>query len=133
MPFLVNDVIVEPNPNASPAGDPNFPLSGDAFAALSLVDIAALAKREYAADADFPRNAPVAAANLAGLVITKTMANALRIAVTDPAAGDGGLRVDFANLSIEVMADLVSKQNTGDLNMVYVNWMVWSAVDAGAA
>ena len=130
MPFLMNDVIVEPSARATPVANPDFPLSGAAFAALSLSDIAHLARGEFAADGDFPRTKPHVAGNLAGLVLAKTPANAMRIAIVDPAQGVDGVKVDFANLSLELMADLTARQTAGDLNMTYVNWMVWSAVDA---
>ncbi|MEL7029744.1 MAG: hypothetical protein AAGL49_11155 [Pseudomonadota bacterium] len=130
MLFLINAAVVDPDPAANPANNPAFPLPADRFAALRFEDILFLAKTEFLSDPDFPHTKPKLAAGLAGLLIMKGRVNALRLSINDPAAGAAGVGASLADLSIEVMADLVSKQAHGALTLQYVDLIIWSQIRA---
>lgn len=126
MPFLINDVIVDPREDASPITNPDFPLTANEFAKLSPAKLAELARREFLDDPEFPKNAPRVAEGLAGLVAAKTPANALRIKQVEPDAAPHGVKVQFATLEFGLMSQLDEEFQAGKLTVDFLDKTIWS-------
>ena len=127
MPFLMNDQLIDPSAMANPINNPAFPLSWEAFARITIPDIAELAKAEFLQDPEFPRTQPEVAERIAGMITAKQPINAMRI--QKAAGGPDAVAVDFARLNIAAMAEVHGLNIGGKLTLEAVNQGIWAQVE----
>jgi len=121
MLFLVNDLIVELNPESMVN-----PLDEERFSTLSLDYISHLGKEMFAANPMAHRHTPERAKRLAYLIHLKTpRTNAVSFSLTQ-AGGLDGVDVEFKSLSEVILSVLYEQQSSGDLDTQKIDMAVWN-------
>jgi hypothetical protein len=121
MLFLVNDLIVELNPESMV-----HPLDGERFSNLSLDYIAHLGKEMFAADPMAHRHSPERAKRLAYLIHLKApRTNAVSFSL-NPSGGLDGVDVEYKSLNEMMLGVLYQQQVTGELDTQKIEMAVWN-------
>jgi len=125
MMFLMNDVVLDINTNERP------PLPPARFHALSVQAVIRLGAELFAQSPRLPHTDPEKARRLAMLILAKApeVNAALFVAPGERCTPDQVIN-RFANLSIEVVADLYGRQQRGELNAVAADQEVWRRLAA---
>ena len=122
MSFLLNDVIFE-------LADGSFALPPPEANSrrLSMGDVTYLGAELFAEMPSLHRHNPKRCLRLIGLILSKSSnINAALFLAPSRGCAPHLVTVRYAELSIEIMADLVMQQTRSRLTSVYVNSQVWS-------
>lgn len=121
MLFLVNDLIIELNPESM-----INPLDGDRFSNLSLDYIVHLGKEMFAANSMAHHHSPDRMKRLAFLIHLKNpLTNAVSFSLNH-SGGVEGVDVEFKSLNEMVLGMLYSQQVSGELDAQKIDTAVWN-------
>jgi hypothetical protein len=126
MLFLMNDVIL-----SFDAAELTPPMTRDRFAALSLNYVGELGKELFAEEPLLPHKDRERAERLAALIVAKSSdVNAALFIAPGRGCRKDDVQVRYAQLSIEVMATLLQRQNSGALTNLEADRQVWRRLAA---
>lgn len=125
MLFLLNDVILNLEANASP------PLNTRSLKALSPHALTRLGQEMYAEEPLLHRVDPARAARLALLIAAKTPEiNAVLFAAPAKGCSPEAVAIRYATLTIDVMAHLFMEQKRGAMTPALADRQVWRRLAA---
>lgn len=126
MLFLMNDVVLSFDP-----AELTPPVTRDRFAKLSLSYVGELGKELFAEEPLLPHKDPERAARLAALIAMKASdINAALFIAPGRGCRTADVQVRYVQLSVEVMATLLERQNSGALTNIEADRQVWRRLAA---
>ncbi|MFY8210710.1 MAG: hypothetical protein ACOVOE_15555 [Caulobacter sp.] len=126
MLFLMNDVVLSFDP-----AELTPPVTRDRFAKLSLSYVGELGKELFSEEPLLHMKDRERAERLAALIVSKTPEiNAALFIAPGRGCRVADVQVRYAQLSVEVMATLLERQNSGALTNIEADRQVWRRLAA---
>ena len=127
MRFLINDALIEIGEPHKTLAETGCPVAPEKLKKMTRAELLALVQGVFFLTPDFVREKPDKAAALASLIYLKTDANALLCVRTPKVKVSGDMPVRLAQLSLQVLSDLVRRDTEGKLTPESIDRAVWAA------